>query len=310
MSNRTKNEICLGLWKHYVALKIRIQIGIKAWMETEDQKQVILDEVKNFIEAFRHEIYLGARVEQKDAFNSAAANTFSLSAMQSMVLKKMGSIIVKQRLQFKETADQALKSMAGYVIVKTEWAGPETDPHAKVKIQKTDGEGLFNLEAENPWAFLKIDEPIWVTEPFISTGDNEGKAWYEMTSEEHAEANKKNEFRAASTFPKYLQKRRMHLAEIAINCDDRDAWLEMTFKNSPDFDRQTFEEDALKVELGIEGQTEGDDETGEETKATIDDTGNQGVDPDSMTTEDLERADDSHPEMPTIEPPTAEEEEP
>ena len=298
MSTRTKNEICLGLWRHYKEAKAAIEKNKEVFIE---HAKAIAFELSLFIEHFRHEIYLGAKVEQKDAFNNAAVNTFSLSAMQSMVLKKMGSIVVKQRLQFKETADQALKSMAGYVIVKTEWLSEFVNGHDKVRIQKTDGEGLFTLTADNPWAFLKIDEPIWVTEPFISTGDNEGKAWYEMTGDEHAEANKKNEVRAASTFPKYLQKRRMNLASIAINCDDRDAWLEMTFENSPDFDRQTFEEDALKTELGIEGQTEGDDEAPEETAATIDDTGNQGINPDGLTTEDLEHADDSHPEMPIIE---------
>lgn len=298
MSTRTKNEICLALWRHYKALKAQMgKVGVGT-------------AIAMLIEAFKFEIYLGAKVEQKDAFNNAAVNTFSLSSMQSMVLKKMGSVLVKQRLQFKETAEQALKGMAGYVVVKTEWAGIKNEAgagaEAKVRITKIDGIGEFALEAENPWAHLVVGEPIWVTEPFIATGDNQGKAWHELTPDEQALANKSNEVRAASTFPKYLQKRRMVLDKIEINSDDRDAWLEMTFKNAADFDRQTFEDAALKEELGIEGVTEGDEDVQDESaKPPVDDTGNQAVNPDTLGAEAIDAADDSDP-GPT-EPPPAEE---
>lgn len=299
MSTKTKNEICLALWRYY-------RSGKEALKSLAVDGEEILE---GFVDCFRNEIYLGAKVEQKDAFNNAAVNTFSLSAMQSMVLKKVGHVLVKQRLQFKENAEQALKGMAGYVVMKTEWAGIKNEAgvgaEAKVRITKTDGMAEFSLEAENPWAHLMVGEPIWVTEPFISTGDNQGKAWHELTFDEQSLANKAgNEIRAASTFPKYLQKRRMVLDKVEINSDDRDAWLEMTFKNAPDFDRQTFEEDALKEELGIEGTTDDDEEAAETGAAHVDDSANQPVNPDSIETAAIDAADDSDPGP--LEPPPEE----
>ena len=63
----------------------------------------------------------------------------------------------------------------------------------------------------------------------------------------------------------------------------------------PDFDRQTFEEDTLKSELGIVGAAEGDETPSEEPAATAPTKEDQPIDTSKLTDEDHQALEDSDP---------------
>lgn len=279
MSTRTKNEICLAIWNHY------------KWLKDLFVKMTVYDaSVDTFVDRFRHEIYLGAKVEQKEAFNTAAESIFSLSALQSLVLHAKRKLVVKARLRFAEALDQMQKPASSSIVLSATWT-----EEGEIAVKKTDGEVDFQLFASNPNPEFEVGKIFWVAEPFIPTGENQGKAWFEMTTEERTEANKTGALRAASTFPKYLQRRRVTITGIEIRNDDRETWIEYLLEETAEFDRQTFEEDALKAELGIEGVTEGDDvQTEEPTITPAIKSHEQGVDVTTLTEEEhTEAAEDA-----------------
>lgn len=296
MSNRTKNEICLGIWQHYKELKAH------AVSARDNITAGTIFVLNIFREAFKHEIYLGAKVEQKEAFNDAAMNVFTLNMLQSQILHKKGRVVVKQRLRFNEGLEQIQRPAGSVMVLDARWMQDHS-----ISVMKSDGETDFIVTADNPFPDIQDATILWIAEPWVPTGESQGKAWYEMTPEERAKANTAGVLRAASTFPKYLQRRRAEVENIEVCNDDREVWLEYILVVAPGFDRQTFEEDALKVELGIEGATEDDDTTPEETMAAPAPAAahEQGVDTSAMgeeLLEELERSKDENPEHDQLAP--------
>jgi hypothetical protein len=236
MSDRNKNEICLELWKvqkHY--------------------KEAGFVPVKWLVETFKEEMRVGLRLETKYAAAVAATSTLLISAMQSLVLKAKGVLLDKQNLQFKESDDQLLKSMAGSIVLEA----TKTED-GRIRILKTDGESEFELFAENPRDDQKVGDLIWVLEPFVVGQDGVGKAWCEMSADERSKAGES--IRSASQMPKSMQKRRVSIKEIRINHDDRTAWLEFCYQEAEPFGKEKFEEDHREeIMKRMEAELEMDD---------------------------------------------------
>lgn len=287
MSNRTKNEICLGLWLFY---KMNKQDGL---------------DVEPLKEGFRHELLLGYRTENKNALEGAAENRIAIQGMESMILANKRSLMTKYRLSFRDerTPDQLLRSMVGSMILdmgisednKTVWA------------KKTDGEEEFVIVADNPISEFRVGMTVWIAEPFVMQEDGTGKAWCELTKAEREEASTKGLVRSAGAMPKYLQKRRARITSITVNGDDVNAWLQLMLAEVAPFKREDFEEDEVLTELGItkqEAKEEADPEQEEQQAAPgqeVPQDSERGIDAEKISDEHFEALDDAErPEEPQV----------
>lgn len=240
MSNRTKNEICLELWRFYKAERAD-------GLDVEPLKKT-----------FRHELFLGYRTEGKNAIEGAAEQRITIQTMESLVLAKNKAITMKYRLNFRDERNpqQMLRTMVGSMILETGISEDQKTIWAK----KTDGENEFTIVADNPVADYKVDMVIWIAEPFVMSPDEKaGKLWSEMTKEEREEATNKAAVKSGSAMPKYMQKRRAKIKSITVNGDDVNAWLQLQIEEVEPFERQAFEDEEVLKELGIsrdEAETE------------------------------------------------------
>lgn len=274
MSNKSKNEICTSLWERYKQAKA----------ETSEVAKSIMNFLKVY---FAMEVFHGAILEAKDAVSNAASSTYQVNQIQSLVLQKHGWMVEKRRLQFKTSADEIVRSMANSVILSMGFA-----EDGRVEILKTDGIEEFKIYAENPNKDLIKDQIVWITEPFVRADEiSEAKTWTEMSKEDRENANKNGLIQSAASMPKYMQKRRALVASIDVKGDDRDAWIEYRLEAIEDFERKTFENDALAEELGIEKAQQKEEEA--ETETVADTTSQeQAIDATNLSEEVLAEAEE------------------
>lgn len=241
----TRNEICTKLWKLY-------QVGRKGM----DAQGGSYDHNTSMTlkEVFAHEIFYGAKLEFNEATANAASNTVSLSGLQSMVLASRGKLMDKYNLKY-ETTEDAVRNMGPSIIdsIKVNWTA------RTVCVTKTDGTNDFDQIAKLPFD-VSVGDIAWVLEQFVAAGEKNGKVWSEMTKEDRA-ATPSTSLRAASSMPKYLQKRRLKVDSIIFNHDGREAWAEVTYIEIEPFAKNDAEEQELMAELGISAAEAEQDQT-------------------------------------------------
>lgn len=242
--SKSKNEICEKLYSLF-----------------QENKQAGKIAVKDILEAFRDELYHGARLALNAETDNAAITTVSVSCVQSQVLALRGKFTQTNRLQFAPENEAAKKTLAGMIASEILWIEFSPDEnHGLVCMKVTDGIEEAVLVAKNPLAGLKVDDIAWVQEPFTLTGERAGKTWAEMTSEERIEAGKTG-LRNPSQMPKYMMARRAQVEAININNDGRNAWIEVTYKEIERFEKSEADMKAIREELGISEESAKNEET-------------------------------------------------
>ena len=247
----TRNEICSKLWKLY-------QVGRKGMDAQGGSYDSTTSQTLKSV--FAHEIFYGAKLEFNEATANAASNTVSLSGVQSLVLASRGKLMDKYNLKY-ETAEDAVRNMGPSMIdsIKVDWE------KRMVCVTKTDGTNDYDQLAKLPFD-VSVDDVAWVLEQFVATGEKNGKVWSEMSKEERA-ATPSTSLRAASSMPKYLQKRRLKVDGIKFNHDGREAWAEVTYVEIEPFAKNDAEEQELLAELGLSA-AEAAEQEGESQAAT------------------------------------------
>lgn len=202
---------------------------------------------------FADELFAEARAALKASEANAAGGTLVLSSVQALTLKSRGKLMERINLNFRESADQLLKSMAGFeaigaelTVVQPPPASPETENALRIALTRTDGieESIVYAEV----AVIAEGDTLFVLEPFTSE-DKTGKVWSEMTAEERATFSAAGSIRQASSMPKYLMKRRARVEKVDLRHDNRTAWLEVHYVEIEAFDRSKEEEQALIAEF-------------------------------------------------------------
>ena len=230
--SKTKNEICERLWSLYQESKESIPL-------------------KSILEAFRDELYHGARLALNAETDSAAITTISVSCVQSQVLQSRGKITQTNRLQFTPASEEDKKTIAAMIATEILSMGFSPDENNNLVCMKvTDGINEAMMIAKNPIAGTKVDDIAWVQEPFVLTGERAGKTWADMSAEERIEASRAG-LRNPSQMPKYLMARRARIDEIRLNDDGRNTWIEVTYQEIERFEKNEADLKAIREQLGI-----------------------------------------------------------
>lgn len=242
------NDICLHLHSLYKGAKKAME------GESSDWPEAIVDEFRNRIpEAILH----GAKLTLKAERENAAENTFVMSGMESIHLQTHGKVVMVQRLSFKETTEETMRSLMGAVVEKCEFVpvknGEGIVIGRKVQMLKSDGDVEFTVLAEDPMPHLEQGKTYWVAEPFAPIDGAAGSAmaaWSDIPAAVRAKIPV-DMVRPASAFPKYLQQRRLVLEKLVIGTDYRNGWLEYHLREEEPFDQASDYLENLAKELGL-----------------------------------------------------------
>lgn len=200
---------------------------------------------EKFKAMFADELFAEARAALKANEANAAGGTLVLSAVQALTLKSRGHLMERINLSFRESADQVLKSMAGFEAIdaKMDVVQPEKGENMlRIGLVRTDGIEESIVFAET--GVIAEGDVLFVLEPFMSE-DKTGKTWSDMTQEERASFSAAGAIRQASAMPKYLMRRRAEVKAVNLRHDNRTAWLEVIYKEIEPFERTKEEEQAL-----------------------------------------------------------------
>ena len=214
--------------------------------------------IEKFRTAFADELFTEARARLRDRENDAAQGTLLLSGVQALALNTRGKLLDRLNLRFRESAEQALESMAGFEVIGAALLlnGKECATFPKreelkegdklqIALVRTNGIDESVVFADAP--DIALNETLFVLEPFVSNEDRTGKTWTEMTADERAEAA--GRIRNASNMPKFLMKRRAFVEELHVRHDNRTAWIEGRYVKVEPFERSKEEELALLEEF-------------------------------------------------------------
>lgn len=233
------------------------------YQESKAEGSVALEKLKA---VFADELYAVGVQRMKANESRAAEGVAFLSCVQALALDKRGVLMERKNLRFQETADEIVKSMAGYEVIgaKLLLNGALVDHVEKVKegdvvmlaLMRTNGieESVVMAEIENDFINNKV---LFVLEPFAD------KPWTEMTDEERRSLEP-GKLRPASNMPKRMMKRRVEVAGWRVRFDNRTGWIEVHYKQIEPFERTKEEEQALIDEF--KPSTEAVDESAPEAK--------------------------------------------
>lgn len=222
--------------------------------------------LEKFKGMFADELYAVAMQRMKANESRAAEGVVFLSCVQALALDKRGVLMERRNLRFQETADEIIKSMAGYEVIGAQLLlnGAKVEHIEKVEdgdvvmlaLMRTNGieESVVMAEIENDFINNKV---LFVLEPFAD------RPWTEMTDEERRSLEP-GKLRPASNMPKRMMKRRVEVAGWHVRFDNRTGWLEVHYKQIEPFERTKEEEQALIDEF--KPSTEAVDESAPEAK--------------------------------------------
>lgn len=233
------------------------------YQESKAEGSVALEKLKA---VFADELYAVGVQRMKANESRAAEGVAFLSCVQALALDKRGVLMERKNLRFQETADEIVKSMAGYEVIGAQLLlnGALVDHVEKVEegdvvmlaLMRTNGieESVVMAEIENDFINNKV---LFVLEPFAD------KPWTEMTDEERRSLEP-GKLRPASNMPKRMMKRRVEVAGWHVRFDNRTGWIEVHYKQIEPFERTKEEEQALIDEF--KPSTEAVDESAPEAK--------------------------------------------